>query len=76
MRCDACDNGRTWNFHKNILCSRGVWFEKALTGNFEESRSGVVEIRSFDPEAVDWVIRYIYTGSMHVSSPVHSPYPD
>ncbi len=28
---------RTWNLHKNILCSRNIWFEKALTGNYEVS---------------------------------------
>ncbi|KAK0750317.1 hypothetical protein B0T18DRAFT_408634 [Schizothecium vesticola] len=35
---------------------------------FEESKTGVVEIRSFGPEAVDWVIRYINTGTCDIPS--------
>ncbi|KAH8903751.1 POZ domain-containing protein [Coniochaeta sp. PMI_546] len=53
---------KTWQLHKNILCSRCVWFEKALNGNFVEALTGVVEITNFEPEATDWLIRYIYTG--------------
>jgi hypothetical protein len=53
---------RTWHLHKHILCTRSVWFEKALTGSFQEATTGVVEIRNFVPEAIDWLVRYIYTG--------------
>ncbi|GAB1316963.1 hypothetical protein MFIFM68171_07173 [Madurella fahalii] len=57
---------RTWKLHKSILCTRSVWFEKALTGSFQEAQSGIITIENFEPEAVDWVLCYIYTGSCDV----------
>lgn len=52
----------TWQLHKNILCTRSQWFEKALTGSFEEAKTGVVEVENFAPKQIDWVLQYIYTG--------------
>ncbi|KAL2268029.1 hypothetical protein VTJ83DRAFT_2875 [Remersonia thermophila] len=44
VKCGA----KTWKLHRNILCTRSVWFEKALTGPFKEASTGVVEIQDTD----------------------------
>ena len=31
-------------------------------GPFREAGTGDINIQNFAPEAVDWVVRYIYTG--------------
>ncbi|KAK4246817.1 hypothetical protein C7999DRAFT_41797 [Corynascus novoguineensis] len=58
----------TWQLHKNILCTRSQWFEKALTGSFEEAKTGVVEIENFAPRQIDSMLQYIYTGACDIPS--------
>ncbi|KAK3314183.1 BTB/POZ protein [Apodospora peruviana] len=54
---------RTWKLHKNILCTRSKWFDAALNGNFAEANSREISLSDEHGEdAVDWVIRYVYTG--------------
>ncbi|KAK3994360.1 BTB/POZ protein [Cladorrhinum sp. PSN332] len=57
---------REWKLHKNILCSRSIWFSKALNGRFEEAHTGIVNIQDFDPEAVNWVLEYLYSGKCDI----------
>ncbi|KAI8629166.1 hypothetical protein F5Y19DRAFT_475724 [Xylariaceae sp. FL1651] len=59
VKCET----RTWALHRLILCSRCVWFDKALNGKFKvEGTTGSVMIHDFEPDKIDVFINYIYTG--------------
>ncbi|KAI0485309.1 hypothetical protein GGR56DRAFT_669787 [Xylariaceae sp. FL0804] len=55
---------RTWKLHKAILCNRCKWFETALGGSFKEATSGIVTIENFQPDQIELLIKYIYTGEL------------
>ncbi|POS77133.1 hypothetical protein DHEL01_v204471 [Diaporthe helianthi] len=53
---------KTWNLHRVTLCSRSLWFEKALTKQFQEGCQAAVNVPEQDPDAVEVCIKYIYGG--------------
>ncbi|KAI1110480.1 hypothetical protein F5Y14DRAFT_455014 [Nemania sp. NC0429] len=54
---------RTWNLHRVVLAYRCEYFRKALEkGRFKEAEDGRIVIHDQDPDHVDWVIGYMYTG--------------
>ncbi|KAK7962147.1 uncharacterized protein PG986_002972 [Apiospora aurea] len=59
---------KTWNLHKSIICSRCVWFQRALTGSYKEAQTNVVTLTTFSTEQVEVLICYIYTGTLNISS--------
>ncbi|KAJ0114447.1 hypothetical protein J7T55_010837 [Diaporthe amygdali] len=59
---------RSWSLHRSVICKRCKWFEKALTGDFEEAASRKITITEFSPELTNVVVRYLYSGAMDTTS--------
>ncbi|POS77134.1 hypothetical protein DHEL01_v204472 [Diaporthe helianthi] len=61
---------RKWKCHQAILIPRSVWFEKALSGHFEEATTGKVNLDEENPTYVDLALKYIYGNGLDVESSV------
>ncbi|XP_029429612.1 uncharacterized protein LOC115074368 isoform X3 [Rhinatrema bivittatum] len=73
--CDitlAFGGGGEFRAHRSVLAAATDYFTPLLSGHFEESRSGRVEMRKWssepgpDLETVEAVIQYMYTGKIRV----------
>ena len=55
--------------HKFILCERSEYFKTAcgLDAKFKEGVNGVIELQDDDPDAVEAILRFIYTGGYRVA---------
>lgn len=60
--CIVKCKGREWKCHKFILCLRSEWFNTALTGTFEEAKTGIIEMSATDPAVTEQVLRFLYEG--------------
>lgn len=64
---------REFRAHRSVLAAATEYFSPLLSGDFAESRSGRVELRKWsseagpDPETVEAVISFMYTGRVRVS---------
>lgn len=64
---------REFRAHRSVLAAATEYFAPLLLGDFAESRSGRVELRKWssgagpDPETIEAVISFMYTGSVRVS---------
>ncbi|CAK1360790.1 unnamed protein product [Cercospora beticola] len=60
-------SGRSVHCHKLILCTKSEYF-RMLCGSesaFSESSRKVIELKEDDPDAVEHVLRYLYSGNHH-----------
>lgn len=65
---------QTLSAHRSVLSAASQYFTLLLGGQFSESVSGRVELKEWssttgpDPETVDSVIQYMYTGGIRVTT--------
>ncbi|CAG8950318.1 hypothetical protein HYFRA_00006811 [Hymenoscyphus fraxineus] len=57
IRCQ----GQVFNVHKAIVCKQVEFFAACVDGNFQESQTGVIEMKEDIPEIVDCFIEFLYT---------------
>ncbi|KAK2609390.1 hypothetical protein N8I77_002887 [Diaporthe amygdali] len=58
-------NGKTYNVHKVVVCTRSKWFRAAFDGGFTEGQTSVVEISA--PDNVERVLEFLYSGAVDLS---------
>ena len=62
--------GREFPVHKAIVCAYSPVIHAAMKHDFEEARTGVYTMDSFDPQTVDAMVSYMYHGNHHASHSV------
>lgn len=50
--------------HQELLCSKSQYFAKALTGSFEESKTGVITLDDLSPLLFRIMITWLYSGKI------------
>jgi len=56
--------GKVFKCHRNILCARSMVFKSILLGDTQENVEKKVEIKDTTVEAVEEMLKYIYTGKI------------
>ncbi|KAF4338400.1 kelch 21 [Fusarium beomiforme] len=63
----ACD-GRNIQVHKIIICSQSPVFRAACAGQFKEAFSGTYDLTSHQPDMIQLMVDYLYTGDYSVDT--------
>ncbi|PNP79354.1 hypothetical protein FNYG_07430 [Fusarium nygamai] len=61
----AC-NGRNIEVHKIIICSQSPVFRAACAGQFKEAFSGTYDLTSHQPDMIQLMVDYLYTGDYSI----------
>ncbi|KAJ4327196.1 Kelch-like protein 10 [Fusarium piperis] len=59
IRC----GGRDFKAHRAVVCTQSSFFDRALSSNFKEAASRVVELPDDDPEVLERFLEFLYTGT-------------
>ncbi|KAK8230843.1 hypothetical protein IWZ00DRAFT_72471 [Phyllosticta capitalensis] len=55
-----CSDGTVYNLHRSMVCSQSDFFRKAFSPNFQEAKSGIVNLESDDPAILKALFEYFY----------------
>ncbi|KAM0442732.1 hypothetical protein ACHAQK_003787 [Fusarium lateritium] len=55
--------GREFKAHRAVVCTQSSFFDKAMSSNFKEATSRVVELPEDDPDVVEHFLEFLYTGT-------------
>ncbi|KAH8880254.1 hypothetical protein GQ53DRAFT_670182 [Thozetella sp. PMI_491] len=68
--------GRKFKVHKAIVCPQCPFFDRACTSGFLDSQQGSLDLPDVDPNVLECVIKYLYTGRYSDGDPeTESPSP-
>ncbi|KUJ17752.1 uncharacterized protein LY89DRAFT_718381 [Mollisia scopiformis] len=57
---------RHWRVHKAIICLQSKPLAAAADGGFLESQTGTIDLSDHDPDVVNYMIQFMYTGDYKV----------
>ncbi|RDI78632.1 hypothetical protein Vi05172_g11352 [Venturia inaequalis] len=61
--------GKEFKVHKFVLCTQSAFFARAVKKDaFEEGQTGVISMNHDDPDAIEAVLRFLYTGDYNTES--------
>ncbi|KAM0342633.1 hypothetical protein ACHAPU_009363 [Fusarium lateritium] len=53
-------HGRRYYAHRNVLCSKCPFFDKAMNGPFKEAMTGIIELPEDNPDILETFLEWKY----------------
>lgn len=61
-------NQQRFSVHEGIICARSEFFQRAMNGNWEESKERIIKLPEDDPKVFNVYINLLYTGRVATDS--------
>ncbi|KAI4634342.1 hypothetical protein J4E83_001660 [Alternaria metachromatica] len=61
-----------FSVHEGIMCARSEFFQRAMNGNWTESKERIIRLPEDDPEIFNIYINFLYTGNV-VTNAIEEP---